>query len=50
MSKQVQPAFFDLHVKGVGRVGKVDGRLSGDRARASWDDHFTSLNPWGAKP
>ena len=50
MSKQVQPAFFDLHVKGVGCAGKVGSRLSGDRARANWDDHFTSLNPLGAKP
>ena len=50
MSKQVQPAFFDLHVKGVGRVGIVDSRLSSDRARASWREHFTSLNPLGAKP
>ena len=50
MSKQVQPAFFDLHVKGVGSVAKEGSSLSGDRARASWDDHFTSLNPLGAKP
>ncbi|MBE0614127.1 MAG: hypothetical protein IH604_10715 [Burkholderiales bacterium] len=50
MLKQVQPAFFDLHVKGVGCVGKAGSRLSGDPARARWHDHFTSLNLLGAKP
>ena len=50
MLKQVQPAFFELHVKGVGCVGQAGSSLSGDRARASWHDHFTSLNPLGAKP
>ncbi len=50
MSKLAQSAFFDLHVKGVSRVGQAGSGLSGDRARASWHDHFTSLNPLGAKP
>jgi len=50
MSKQVQPAFFDLHVEGVCYIWKPGSSLSGDRARASWHDHFTSLNPLGAKP
>ena len=50
MSKQVQPAFFDLHFKGVSYLWGASSRLSGDRARASWHDHFTSLNPLGAKP
>jgi len=50
MSKQIQPAFFNMHVKGVGCLWEANSRLSGDRARASWHDHFTSLNPLGAKP
>ena len=50
MSNQVQPAFFDLHVKGVGCVWQAGNSLSGDRARASWHDYFTTLNPLGAKP
>lgn len=50
MSKQVQPAFFDLHVKGVDSVAKAGSSLSGDLACASWHGYFTSLNPLGAKP
>ena len=50
MSKQVQPALINLQVKGAGCVGKAGSRLRGDRARASWHDHFTSLNLLGAKP
>jgi len=50
MSKQVQPAFFDLHVKGVDSVQKACSSLSGDPARASWHGYFTSPNPLGAKP
>jgi hypothetical protein len=50
MSKQVQPALFDLHVKGVDSVAKADCRLSGDPACARWHGYFTSLNPLGAKP
>jgi len=50
MSKQVQSALFDLHVKGVESVAKVGSSLSGVPARASWHGYFTSLNPLGAKP
>lgn len=50
MSKQAQPAFFDLHVKGVDSVATAGSSLSGDPARASWYGHFTSLDPLGAKP
>ncbi|MGE0288449.1 MAG: hypothetical protein AB7I42_22595 [Bradyrhizobium sp.] len=50
MSKQVQPVFSNLQVKGVRCVGKAGSRLSSDRARASWHVYFTSLNPLGAKP
>lgn len=50
MSKQVQPAFFDLHVKGVDFVAKAGNSLSCFLARASWHGYFTSLNPLGAKP
>ena len=50
MSKQVQPAFFDLHVKGVGCLWGASSRLSGERARANWREHFTSLISLGAKP
>ena len=50
MSKQVQFALFDLHVKGVDSVAKVGSSLSGVPARASWHGYFTSLNPLGAKP
>ena len=50
MSKQVQPAFFDLHIKGVGCFGQAGSSLSGDRARTSRRDHFPSLIPLGAKP
>ena len=50
MSKQVQSAFFDLHVKGVDFVAKAGSNLGGDPARASWHSFFTSLNPLGAKP
>ena len=50
MSKQVQPAFFDPHVKGVGCLWGASSRLSGDRARASWREHFTSHIPLGEKP
>jgi hypothetical protein len=50
MSKQVQSALFDLHVKGVDSVAKAGSSLSGIPARASWHGYFTSLNPLGAKP
>lgn len=50
MSKQVQPAFFNLHVKGADPVAKAGSSLSGDPARASWHGYFTSLDPLGAKP
>ena len=50
MSKQVQPAFFDLHVKGVDSVAKAGSSHSGNPARASWHGHFTSHNPLRAKP
>jgi hypothetical protein len=50
MSKQVQPAFFDLHVKRVSCVWGASSRLSGDRARASRREHFTSRISLGAKP
>lgn len=50
MSKQVQPAFFNLHVRGVGCFWGAGSRLSCDRARASWREHFTNHIPLGAKP
>lgn len=50
MSKQVQPEFFDLHVKGADSVAKAGSSLSGVLARASWHGYFTSLNQLGAKP
>ena len=50
MSKQVQSALFDLHVKGVDSVAIAGSSPSGDPARASLHGHFTSLNPLGAKP
>jgi len=50
MSKQVQSAFFDLHVKGVDSVAKAGSSLSGDPACARWHSYFTSLNLLGAKP
>ena len=50
MSKQVQPAFFDLHAKGVDSVAKAGSNLGGDPARASWHGYFSRLDPSGAKP
>ena len=50
MSIQVQPAFFNLHVKGVESVAKAGSSLSGNPARASSHGYFTSFNPLGAKP
>jgi len=50
MSNQIQPAFLDLHVEGVGYLRGARRSLSGDRARTSWRKHFTSSIPLGAKP
>jgi len=50
MSKHIQPAFFNLQLKGVDPVAKAGSSLSGDPARASWHGYFTSVNPLGAKP
>lgn len=50
MSKQVQPAFFDLHVKGVSCLWGASSRMNCDRARTGWREHFTSLISLGAKP
>ncbi len=50
MSKQVQTAFFDLHVKGVDSVAKAGYSLGGVPARASLHGYFTFLDPLGAKP
>ncbi len=50
MSKQVQPALFDLHLKGVDSVVKADCRLGGNLVCASRHGYFTSLYLLGAKP